>query len=117
MGLIQATLNIDRYLTNLGLLMSGLTKKVVYTDETLATILGVKVGTIVSYSELMKGLHAYIKKKNLKNPKLAAVITPLQPPVRTVPTTPPSPASMTCKDCGEPIPPGAAYCDMCGVKQ
>jgi len=97
--------------------MSGLTKKIIYTDKALSSILGVSEGALVSYADISKGLHRYIKEKNLKSPH------PVQPQSSFVtPTSPPqsSPAieqEAVCKDCGEQIPAGAVFCDMCGVKQ
>ena len=91
--------------------MSGLTKKIIYADKALSTILGVKEGSLVSYSEISKGIHKYIKEKDLKNPH----------PVQAEPLPQLSPVGQAdaavCKDCGEAIPAGAIFCDMCGVKQ
>jgi hypothetical protein len=99
--------------------MSGLTKKIIYTDKALSSILGVSEGALVSYADISKGLHRYIKERDLKNPH------PVQPQSSSAtPTSPPqsSPAigqegQAVCKDCGEQIPAGAVFCDMCGVKQ
>ena len=90
--------------------MSGLTKKVIYTDATLSAILAVNEGTLVSYSDLLKGLLKYIKEKNLKKPTTSSLTSP--PSESTAADT-----SMTCRDCGEPIPAGATFCDMCGIRQ
>jgi hypothetical protein len=90
--------------------MSGLTKKVIYTDATLSAILAVKEGSLVSYSDLLKGLHRYIKEKNLKQPTTSSITAP---PYESIAAD----TSMTCRDCGEPIPSGATFCDMCGVRQ
>ena len=49
--------------------MSGLTKKAVYADKVLAALLSVKEGTHVSYAELAKGLHKYIRENDLKQPQ------------------------------------------------
>ena len=98
--------------------MSGLTKKIIYADKLLSSLLGVQEGSLVSYSEISKGLHKYIKKNDLKNPDSVK----LQPP-STQPPLPPEAAltrmeeATVCKDCGEPLPLGAVFCDMCGVKQ
>ena len=98
--------------------MSGLTKKIIYTDKTLSSLLGVKEGSLVSYSEISKGLHKYIKENDLKNPNSIK----LQSPPAT-PTSPRTPTAVqkeeetVCKDCGEALPAGAVFCDMCGVKQ
>jgi hypothetical protein len=90
--------------------MSGLTKKVIRVDAALSTILRVDQGTLVSYSELSKGLHRYIKDKGLKNAPPMAVET-----TEVLVTTPETLAR--CRDCGEIIPEGALFCDMCGVRQ
>jgi hypothetical protein len=100
--------------------MSGLTRKIIYVDKTLSAILGVKEGSLVSYSELSKGLHRYIKEKDLKNPKPApsASTTPISVAPATLPTSTSAEEPTTiCKACGEPIPDGAIFCDMCGVRQ
>ena len=89
--------------------MSGLTKKIIYADKTLSQILGVDEGTLVSSSELLKGLHKYIKEKGLKD------LQPIAKLAETLPTVPET--SAKCSDCGEPIPVGALFCDMCGVRQ
>lgn len=89
--------------------MSGLTKKVIYVDKTLSIILGVSEGSLASYSELLKGLHRYIKEKDLKNPNAQTRMTPVP---SSVPVT-----ADRCKSCGQKLPPGAAFCDMCGVQQ
>ena len=99
--------------------MSGLTKKIIYADKALSSILGVREGSLVSYSELSKGLHKYIKEKDLKNPNAVRAETP----PATI-TAPPQPSTaeqvsepVVCKDCGEAIPTNAVFCDMCGVRQ
>jgi hypothetical protein len=96
--------------------MSGLTRKVIYVDETLGAILGLNEGSLVSYSELLKGLHKYIKEKDLKNPKSVASDS-TTPSAVAIPSVPSAEPSTKCRDCGELIPEGAAFCDMCGVRQ
>ena len=99
--------------------MSGLTKKTVIADQTLSTILGVKEGELVSYSELSKGLHKYIKDNDLRNlqrvqPSPAAS----QPsPVTTQPVAAVSAGMKKCRDCGADISAEAVFCDLCGVRQ
>jgi len=100
--------------------MSGLTKKAIYADKVLATLLSVKEGTHVSYAELSKGLHKYIKEKDLKKPSPATQPTttltassPREPAVAQ--TT--APVTKHCRDCGMEIPSGALFCDLCGVPQ
>jgi hypothetical protein len=107
--------------------MSGLTKKTVVADQRLSAILGVKEGELVSYAQLSKGLHKYIKDNDLKNPQRAHPSTPAGAPTPAV-TEPIPPASGStvpaisaelkkCKDCGAEIPSEAIFCDLCGVKQ
>ena len=100
--------------------MSGLTKKVIYADKALSSILGVKEGSLVSYSDISKGVHKYIKEKDLKN--LRRVKADSQPASSTTTPSEPPPVERVdelsvCKDCGEAIPAGAVFCDMCGVRQ
>jgi ribosomal protein L40E len=99
--------------------MSGLTKKIIYTDKMLSVILGVTEGSLVSYAELSKGLHKYIKEKDLKNPH---PVLPQTQPATPTSTPPPLAGSQLegrgiCRDCGETLPEGAVFCDTCGVRQ
>ncbi len=92
--------------------MSGLTKKSVYADKTLSTLLGVEEGELVSYAELSKGLHKYIKDNDLKNlrAKPTSPATQLGAPAAV-------PSVKECGDCGAQIPARAVFCDICGVRQ
>jgi len=101
--------------------MSGLTKKIIYADKALSAILCVKEVTLVSYSDISKRLHKYIKENDLKNPNAVRVESP---PAATVSSTPLQPSAVeqvseaaVCRDCGEAIPADAVFCDMCGVRQ
>jgi len=97
--------------------MSGLIKKTVYADKVLATLLGVKEGTHVSYAELSKGLHKYIREKDLKKPPS---VTPQLTPSVTAnqqSETGVEAASRYCRECGMAIPLDAVFCDLCGVRQ
>jgi hypothetical protein len=96
--------------------MSGLTKKTVYTDKLLATVLGVNEGDRVSYSDLTRGLHKYIKDHNLKNPELAAAAVAPTPLAASGPPVAPA-LIRTCRDCGVEIPVEAVFCDLCGARQ
>jgi len=99
--------------------LSGLTKKSVYADKLLATILGVTEGDYVSYAQLSKGLHQYIKENKLKNPRpvnLDATHQPLALPLQ-VTTSAATRVTQRCRDCGVEIPTGAVFCDLCGVRQ
>ena len=95
--------------------MSGLLKKKVQVDEALGTVIGVPEGTAVSYAEIQKGLHKYIRDHGLKT----------DTPKETAPAVQPSEPEaveresqgLFCISCGESIPGGAVYCDLCGVQQ
>jgi len=108
--------------------MSGLTKKTVVADQRLSAILGVNEGELVSYAQLSKGLHKYIKDNDLKNPQRAhpSASTSTPTPSTTEPTSPPTSPTVLpsisadikrCRDCGAEIPAEATFCDLCGVKQ
>jgi hypothetical protein len=108
--------------------MSGLTKKTVFADRTLSTLLGVKEGELVSYAQLSKGIHKYIKDNDLKNPnwKPSTVVaeqpSPLQSEQVSTATSSATQAttlapSKKCKDCGAEISVEAVFCDLCGVEQ
>lgn len=100
-------------------MLSGLTKKAVYADRLLSTILGVSEGDFVSYAEISKGLHKYIKDNNLRN--LSATPQPTPQPTRqqvVQEAKPPGSLQMKqCRDCGAEIPFEAFFCDLCGVSQ
>jgi hypothetical protein len=95
--------------------LSGLTKKQVYVDRNLSAVLGVSEGELVSYADIQKRLHKYIKDNDLKNPH----------PVSSPPAIIPSPTVQAgdvvrmkrCRDCGAEIPSEAVFCDLCGVNQ
>jgi len=101
--------------------MSGLTKKTVYADKLLATILGVTEGDRVSYADLTRGLHKYIKDHDLKNPKVAPSAISTTPLVASGPADVASQVApvlaRTCRDCGAEIPAEAVFCDLCGARQ
>jgi hypothetical protein len=101
--------------------LSGLTKKTIYTDKLLASVLGVNEGDRVSYADLTRGLHKYIKDHNLKSPQAAAPTSAPVPLAATGPaeavSTPAPAAARTCKGCGAEIPPDAVFCDLCGARQ
>jgi ribosomal protein L40E len=95
--------------------MSGLTRKQVYVDRNLSAVLGMSEGELVSYADIQKRLHKYIKDNDLKN---------LNRPRPQPSTAPSAPAQISgsaqmkrCKDCGAEIPPEAVFCDLCGVNQ
>ena len=96
--------------------MSGLLKKRVRVDRSLAAVIGVPEGTTVSYAEIQKGLHKYIKDNGLRT-DLTRRTTPIvsQPPESEAPKSQPNPRY--CTSCGEAIPSGAVFCDLCGSLQ
>ena len=81
----------------------------------------------MSYAELSKGLHKYIKDNDLKSPHSAHPSAPTGAPASEA--TEPTPASGStvlpaisadikkCKDCGAEIPAEASFCDLCGIRQ
>ena len=96
--------------------MSGLLKKRVQVDQSLGTVIGAPEGTVVSYAEIQKGLHKYIHDHGLR--------TDVQKPASTstVQTSEPEKREgeargFYCISCGEAIPSGAVYCDLCGALQ
>jgi hypothetical protein len=100
--------------------LSGLTQKSVYADKVLATILGVTEGDHVSYAQLSKGLHQYIREHNLKNPpplKLNAPPLTIAPPAQVTNTIVTGVVTKRCRDCEAEIPAVAVFCDLCGVRQ
>ena len=65
-----------------------LTQKSVVTDDTLSQLIGVPKGALLSYTELTRGLHAYIKSNKLR--------------------------LKTCGSCNSQIPGYVTFCDKCG---
>ena len=96
--------------------MSGLLKKRIQVDRNLGAVIGVPENTTVSYAEIQKGLHKYIRDNNLRTdvPKSATAAAP-----KTVEGEPAKsqPRSSYCISCGEAIPHGAVFCDLCGPSQ
>jgi hypothetical protein len=100
--------------------LSGLTKKAVTADQTLGTILGVSAGTMVSYADIQKGLHEYIRKHNLKgeHPQLAASGVAQAPAQEMEPAPVAAVEEQTsCASCGATLPISASFCDQCGASQ
>ena len=98
--------------------LSGLTKKSVYADKVLATILGVREGDYVSYAQLSKGLHQYIKENKLKSLRPVNLdVTPQAPAPEATTSAATNAVTQRCRDCGAEIPSGAIFCDLCGVRQ
>ena len=95
--------------------MSGLTKKSVYADALLSTILGVSEGDFVSYADISKGLSKYIADNHLKSspaksqPNLTQATRATEPSIAM--------QMKQCRDCGAEIPFEAVFCDLCGVSQ
>ena len=93
--------------------MSGLLKKKVQVDEALGTVIGVPEGTAVSYAEIQKGLHKYIRDHGLKTdtPKeTAPAVQSSEPEVAERESQ-----GLFCISCGESIPAGpstATYAEL-----
>lgn len=95
--------------------MSGLLKKRIRVDRNLGLIVGVPESTAVSYAEIQKGLHKYIRENNLRT-DVAGETAPAAEAVRAdVPKA--ERRGMYCISCGEAIPTGAVFCDLCGAMQ
>jgi len=97
--------------------LSGLTKKSVYADKVLATILGVAEGDHVSYAQLSKGLHQYIKENKLKSLRSVNLDVTQAPAPQATISAATNVVAQRCRDCGSEIPLGAIFCDLCGVRQ
>lgn len=96
--------------------MSGLLKKRILADRNLGIIIGAQEGTIVSYAEIQKGLHKYIRDNHLRTDLPGGATTaPHQAPEPEGPKS--QPRGSFCIFCGEAIPSGAIFCDLCGVLQ
>ena len=95
--------------------MSGLTKKRVRVDENLGLVVGVPEGAAVSYAEIQKGLHKYIRDNNLRIdvPKGASAVAKSSEPERHQADQ----RGTYCISCGEAIPSGSIFCDLCGTLQ
>lgn len=70
---------------------SVLTQKVIVADEVLSGLTGKPAGSLLSFTELTRGLHDYIKTKKLR--------------------------LKACAGCGVRIPSYATFCDKCGRQQ
>ena len=96
--------------------MSGLLKKRIQVDRNLAAVIGVPEGGTVSYAEIQKGLHKYIRDNNLRTDVAKeSGAAPAQVPEPSQPKT--QPRGFYCISCGEAIPSGAVFCDLCGALQ
>jgi len=67
---------------------SMLTQKSIMTDDTLSSLTGQPKGALLSYTELTKSMHAYIRSKGLR--------------------------LKACPNCKAQIPGYATFCDKCG---
>ncbi|MEM3462823.1 MAG: zinc-ribbon domain-containing protein [Candidatus Bathyarchaeia archaeon] len=76
--------------------MSHLNKKDIVVDGNLSKILGVEEGGLVSYSDILRGIHSYIKLHGLKRSSGSP------------------PRARYCTSCGTKAQEGARFCDACG---
>lgn len=95
--------------------MSGLLKKRIQVDQNLAVVIGVPEGTTVSYAEIQKGLHRYIKDNNLRTDVEKETVS--EPKTAGAEEAKEQAGEMYCISCGEAIPSGAVFCDLCGAMQ
>jgi hypothetical protein len=96
--------------------LSGLLKKRIQVDRDLGTIVGVPEGTAVSYAEIQKGLHRYIRDHGLRT-DIAKPASAVVPPAQQPEAAKDQGRGFYCISCGETIPSGAVYCDLCGALQ
>jgi len=96
--------------------LSGLLKKRIQVDRNLGVVIGVPEGATVSYAEIQKGLHKYIRDNNLRTDvakestaAVAQAPEPGEPKIQA--------RGFYCISCGEAIPSGAVFCDLCGALQ
>lgn len=96
--------------------MSGLLKKRIQLDGNLGTVVGFPEGTVVSYAEIQKGLHKYIHDHGLRTdiPKVGATAVAQTPEPEAAHV---QARGHYCISCGEAIPSGAVFCDLCGTLQ
>ena len=80
--------------------MSAFSRKMIRVDENLSKVIGFNKGDMVSYTDVTKGIHGYIKKQNLRK----------EPNKKKVTIT-------FCFNCGTDVKVNALYCDRCGTKQ
>lgn len=85
--------------------MSALQKKIILVDDILSKVVGREQGSFVSYAELTKGIHEYIKKNDLR--KASA-----EKPSESAPS-----GVKFCYGCGADLASGSTFCDKCGKKQ
>ncbi len=95
--------------------MSGLLKKRIRVDRNLGLVVGAPEGATVSYAEIQKGLHKYIRENNLRTDVPGGAAPLAQSSEPEVPKA--EPRGMYCISCGEAIPNGAVFCDLCGTMQ
>lgn len=96
--------------------MSGLLKKRIQVDRNLGFVVGVPEGTTVSYAEIQKGLHKYIRDNNLRT-DVAKAATAAVPQASEPEAAEGQARGFYCISCGEPIPSGSTFCDLCGALQ
>jgi hypothetical protein len=88
----------------------------VHVDQGLGTVIGAPEGAMVSYAEIQKGLHKYIHDHGLRTdvqkPAPASNIQASEPETHGGEAR-----GFYCISCGEGIPSGAVYCDLCGAPQ
>jgi len=96
--------------------LSGLLKKRIQVDQNLGLVIGFPEGTTVSYAEIQKGLHKYIRDNNLRTDTAKGATAAV--PQASEPSAPRGQArGFYCISCGEPIPGGSTFCDLCGALQ
>ncbi len=85
--------------------MSALQRKIILVDEDLSKVVGKEQGTLVSYAELTKGIHDYVKNHDLRKNTLETSSEPVLTHANF------------CYRCGADLATGSTFCDKCGNKQ
>mgnify|MGYP001034147576 CR=1 FL=1 len=85
--------------------MSALQRKIILVDDNLSKVVGKEQGSFVSYAELTKGIHDYIKKNDLRKGSTETTSESTSSGVKF------------CYGCGADLAAGSTFCDKCGKKQ
>jgi ribosomal protein L40E len=85
--------------------LSALQRKIILVDEDLSKVVGKEQGTLVSYAELTKGIHDYVKNHDLRKSTQEASSEPVLTHANF------------CYRCGADLTTGSTFCDKCGNKQ
>ncbi|MEM2896698.1 MAG: zinc ribbon domain-containing protein [Candidatus Bathyarchaeia archaeon] len=88
--------------------MSSMLKKRIRVDKNLASILGVKEGSLIGYAKMIKMIREYVRNQELIVEEQGAL---KKEEVKVEPIR-----LKYCFRCGSSIDPGANYCYRCGER-